>query len=151
MLFARAAALAVHGAYSLDEYQYAHGAWLIARGQVIFRDFFEHHFPLLHQLLALVWLGLDDDPAHLALLRLTTVPVILLTLWAGWQLNRRFAGAWAIVTLPAILALPTYVLMATQLRPDPLAAALFLAALALVARAHARRAAGASARAAAAG
>lgn len=53
-----AAALAVRWAYArygalvYDEYQHLHAAYLVAGGQVPYRDFFEHHSPLLYYLLA---------------------------------------------------------------------------------------------------
>src|SRR5213592_2160850 len=40
-----------HG-FEWDELQLLHGAWRIARGDIPYRDFFEHHPPLLHLLLA---------------------------------------------------------------------------------------------------
>ena len=37
---------ALHG--FRDEFQYAHAAWLVSKGAVPYRDFFDHHFPLLY-------------------------------------------------------------------------------------------------------
>ena len=31
-----------------DESQHLHVAWLVAQGQVPYRDFWEHHLPLFH-------------------------------------------------------------------------------------------------------
>lgn len=123
--------LAVVAEFGLDEFQYAHGGWLIARGEVIYRDFFEHHLPLLHQLLAGVWLFLADDPTHLLTLRLAFLPVFALSVAAAASLNRDEAlGPW--ITVPVLLAVPTLSAMAIQLRPDVLGAALFLASLAVL-------------------
>ncbi len=41
-------------AFDPDEFQHAHSAFLIYRGQVPYRDYFEHHPPLLHQVMAKV-------------------------------------------------------------------------------------------------
>lgn len=118
--------------YSVDEFQYAHGAWLISRGEIIYRDFFEHHFPLIHQLLAGVWTFLDDDPHNLQILRLAMLPFAALTVVSAALLNRRWAPGTAWVTAIALLATVNFQTLATEVRPDPLAAALFLAALAVL-------------------
>ncbi len=124
--------LALLGSFSLDEFQYGHAGWRIARGEVIYTDFFEHHFPLLHQLLGLIWRFLDDDPNHLLTLRLWMLPVFALAVLAGCRINRRENGRWALVTAAVLLAVPTLSSMATQIRPDVLSAALFLSALAVL-------------------
>ena len=36
--------------FTIDEYQYGHATWLVAQGQLPYRDFFEHHFPLSYVL-----------------------------------------------------------------------------------------------------
>jgi hypothetical protein len=41
-----------HGALVYDEYQHLHAAFLVAGGLVPYRDFFEHHSPLLYYVLA---------------------------------------------------------------------------------------------------
>lgn len=124
--------LSLHKTYSLDEFQYAHGSWLVARGQVPYRDFFEHHFPLVHQLLALPWLAMDDDPGNLLVLRVAMLPFLLAILLAGLVINRRVDARTGWVTPLVLLAIEPLVVMGTEIRPDPVALALFLAALAVV-------------------
>ena len=46
--------------YDADELQNLHYAWNIAHGLVPFRDFFEHHPPLLHYVLAPFVGGLSE-------------------------------------------------------------------------------------------
>ncbi len=41
-----------HAVLAYDEYQHMHAAYLVARGQTPFVDFFEHHTPLLYYVLA---------------------------------------------------------------------------------------------------
>jgi len=124
--------LTLFAPFALDEFEYAHAGWRIARGDVIYRDFFEAHHPLLMQLAALLWLGLDDQPVHLGTLRFLMLPVLALAIAAACVINRRFCRGWSAVTAVVLLMIPTLSSMATQLRPDPLAAALFLAALAVL-------------------
>lgn len=124
-------------AYSVDEFQYAHGAWKVAQGEVIYRDFFEHHFPLVHQILGLVWTGLDDNPHNIRVLRLAMLPFLALTVFAAASLNRRWlhrrwghATGW--VTAIVLLAMLNFQSLATEIRPDPIALSLFLTALAVL-------------------
>lgn len=127
--------LAVENEIALDEMQYAHGGWLLGRGEMIYRDFFEHHQPLLHQVLAALWGFLEDDPTHVLTLRLLLLPVFALAIVAATSLNRDLAGpraAW--VTPPLLLMCTPLSGMAIQIRPDVLGAALFLVALAALAR-----------------
>ncbi|MDA8017601.1 MAG: hypothetical protein MPN21_09145 [Thermoanaerobaculia bacterium] len=120
--------------FALDEFQYAHGGWLAGRGGTIYVDFFEHHFPLLHQLLGLLWHILDDDPTHILTLRMLFLPVFGLVVIAGCLANRSddLANAAAWWTAPVLLSAPTLSAMGTQLRPDVLALALFFSCLALL-------------------
>lgn len=125
--------LATGKRYAIDEFQYAHGAWLVAQGEVVYRDFFEHHFPLIHQLMALVFVALgDENPHRIVDLRLAMLPFLLLTMAAAAALNRRRDGPWSLVAALLVLMVPSYSMMAVEVRPDPLAAALFLAALAVL-------------------
>ena len=116
--------------YELDDFQYAHASWQMARGEVIYRDFFEHHFPLLHQLLSVVWRFLDDNPDQLGALRLAMIPILALAVCAGAWLNRGRGSGAVLVTAICLLSIPTLSSMATQLRPDILGAALYLSSIA---------------------
>lgn len=124
--------LAVEKYYNVDEFQYAHGAWLIAQGEVIYRDFFEHHLPLVHQYMAGVFLLVgDEDPANVLILRLAMLPFLLLAALAAWTLLAPRCGRWGLFGAVAVLMIPTYSAMAVEVRPDPIAGALFLWAIAV--------------------
>jgi hypothetical protein len=126
----QAVRLALHKAFSIDEFQYAHAAWLVARGQVPYRDFFEVHFPLVYQVLAPLFLVLEDSPLHVLALRGAMLVPLAGACVAVAALNRR-EGPIAVLLAPVLLlALPPYVRFATEIRPDALAIALFLGALA---------------------
>lgn len=118
--------------FQLDEFQYAHGGWLAGRGGTIYVDFFEHHFPLLHQMLGVVWQFLADDPTHILTLRMLFLPVFGLAVVAGCLANCGSDDGSSVAwwTAPVLLSIPTLSGMATQLRPDVLALALFFASLA---------------------
>jgi hypothetical protein len=122
--------LALHKAFSIDEFQYAHAAWLVSRGQVPYRDFFEVHFPLVYQVLAPLFLLLGDDPLEVLALRAAMLVPLAGACVAVAVLNRREGRAAVLLTPVLLLALPPFVRFATEIRPDALAIALFLGALA---------------------
>src|SRR5438874_6211247 len=82
-----------HG-FEWDELQLLHGAWRIAHGDVPYRDFFEHHPPLLHLLLAPVVRG-EADISWRLLVELRMLAAIVLSgiLLALALLLRRSASA----------------------------------------------------------
>src|SRR6185295_17326952 len=61
--------LALDKYFTIDEFQYAHAAWLVAHGSVPYRDFFEVHHPLVYQVLSPVFLLRGDDPTAIVGLR----------------------------------------------------------------------------------
>ncbi|WP_415835366.1 hypothetical protein [Corallococcus soli] len=132
-LLLQAARLALHKAFSIDEFQYAHAAWLMAHGQVPYRDFFEVHFPLVYQLLAPLFVLLGDDPRNVLVLRAAMLVPLAGACASVFLLNRR-EGRTAALLAPVLLLLsPTFLHFATEVRPDALTAALFLGALAALA------------------
>lgn len=126
----QAARLALHKGFSIDEFQYAHAAWLVAKGQVPYRDFFEVHFPLIYQVLApLFWL-LGDEPRVVLALRAAMLIPLTGTCVSVAVLNRRqgWVAMWLAPVL--LLSLTPFTRFATEIRPDALSTALFLGALA---------------------
>ena len=125
----QAVRLALEKYFTIDEFQYAHAAWLVAQGSVPYRDFFEVHLPLVYQALAPVFLLLGDDPTAVVGLRVGMLGFLALACAAAASLNRS-AGQFAAALAPLfLLALPPFVTLATEIRPDAAAGALFLAAL----------------------
>ncbi|WP_141325761.1 hypothetical protein [Myxococcus sp. AB025B] len=125
-----AARLALHKAFSIDEFQYAHAAWLVSKGQVPYRDFFEVHFPLVYQALApLFWL-LGDSPRGVLALRAAMLVPLLGSCVAVAALNRREGRGVRWLGPVLLLSLVPFTRFATELRPDALSTALFLGALA---------------------
>src|SRR5262245_27399228 len=128
----QAVQLALGKHFSIDEFQYAHAAWLIAQGQVPYRDFFEVHFPLVYQVLAPVFLVAGDDPSAVLGLRAGMLVFLALTGGAAMLANRE-RGPIAMLAAPLVLLmLPPFLIFATEIRPDPVAFALFSASLAAI-------------------
>lgn len=125
----QAAWLALGKYFSIDEFQYAHAAWLVGRGAVPYRDFFEVHFPLVYQALAPVFALLGDDPRLIVLLRAGMLGFLALACLGAAATNRD-RGRIAMLLAPLfLLALPAFVTLATEIRPDAAAFALFVTAL----------------------
>ncbi len=135
--------LAVGKRYGIDEFTYAHAAWLISNGQVPYRDFFCHHFPFPFYLMAVPFRFLDDNPNHIRYLRLMMLMFLAVILAATSRVNRR-EGQWtALITSLTLLMVPAVVAPAIEIRPDAIALAFFLAAVAvLYTREAARRTGG---------
>ncbi len=118
--------------YECDEFVFAHAAWLVSQGSVPFRDFYEHHFPLVYQLSALPMLAVGDDPSGVWVLRVAMWPVVLLALWSAWRIDRDTLRWRALIAPIMLLSVIPFIRHALQIRPDGLAFALFLGAIALL-------------------
>jgi hypothetical protein len=122
-----------------DEFQHAHSAFLIAEGQLPYRDYFEHHPPLLHFVMAPVIASLHPEAgavqaSHtLFVLRVVSWVAALFGLFAHHLLARRLVG-------PLGAGVSTLLLVSTvmvfeksmEIRPDTFAFALLQGALLLL-------------------
>ena len=104
-------------AFDDDEFQHTHMAWLMARGEVPHLDFFEHHLPLYHLLLAPFTLG-NPGPNRILWLRGLSVLLFGLTLWAMNTLIRRRTGRSAPSVILLAAASPIFFLKMIEVRPE---------------------------------
>ena len=86
--------LSMSKVFAIDEFSYAHAAWLVSKGQVPWRDFFEMHVPLVYQLLSMVFVLGDDNPTLITSMRWLMLGPVLLTLWSMWRVNRTIPVSW---------------------------------------------------------
>ena len=94
----RTYAVAVRKAFTLDEFQWAHAAWEVARGQLPYRDFFEVHFPLTYQYMSLAFrFGDANDPTTILTMRAMMIPALLLMGWGMWRVNEHDGWSWALL------------------------------------------------------
>jgi hypothetical protein len=128
----RAFRIALERYYSIDEFQYAHAGWLVSRGAVPYRDFFQHYMPLLYQSLAVPFLFLNSDPTAMRALRVIAFPIVLWIAYSCYRINSSSDGAWAFLTPMFLLSINAFVTRAVELRPDGYATALFFSAIALL-------------------
>ncbi|MCC5848848.1 MAG: hypothetical protein JJU29_12225 [Verrucomicrobia bacterium] len=104
-------------AFDDDEFQHTHMAWLMARGEVPHLDFFEHHLPLYHLLLAPFTLG-NPGPDRILWLRGLSVLIFGLTLWAMDTLIRRRTGQKVPAVILFVAASPIFFLKMIEVRPE---------------------------------
>jgi 4-amino-4-deoxy-L-arabinose transferase-like glycosyltransferase len=118
--------------WDVDEFEHLQFAWMISQGMVPYRDFFEHHTPLVH-FLAAPWFFVFTDAHGLV----SVVPVLfrafstlcsLLTAGIVWLLAARIVGRRAAL-FAAVLLLGDSLFLAKgiEFRPDTLAALAMMA------------------------
>lgn len=108
-----------HQVICIDELEHLHAAWCLAHGQVIYRDFFEHHGLPWYLLLQVIPRSFDDPFQALWAGR-----ALMMAFWAGilllqWRLAEpewpTFFRAIAVVLL---CSFTTFSVKATDIRPD---------------------------------
>lgn len=115
-----------------DELEHLHGAWLVSRGQVPFRDFFEHHGPLFPFLLAPATALFDDPVRAILAARLFMLAITAAAIKCLWDMTPPGPGYWR-RALPAVLlcSFTTFADKSLEVRPDVPAMALLCFALLL--------------------
>lgn len=116
-----------------DEAEHAHAAWLISRGERPLTDFFQHHQPLLWNLLAVYFRVGLHGPGVLIWGRILVVlaglvsVVALLRFGRGIEGTRSVTGSWLGVI--AFIALTILGSTLFVIRPETISAPLFLSAV----------------------
>jgi 4-amino-4-deoxy-L-arabinose transferase-like glycosyltransferase len=102
-----------------DELEHLHAAYCVSRGQVPYRDFFEHHGPALYYVMLPVFKLCGPQLSVLWLGRLAMWCCSLATLFLTGRLARRFGGERAGLLAMALLAWTTvFHSKGIELRPD---------------------------------
>jgi len=127
----RVLGIAVHKYYSLDEFFYAHGAWLMANGNVPYRDFFMPLFPLAMSIQSLPFLFVDNVAANVVYIRVWMFPFFLLTGYSIWRINRDYHWLAGVLGVLLTICVVQFSQVITEIRPDPLALCFLLAAIAV--------------------
>lgn len=121
--------LCLTGEYSLDEFQYAHAAWAITKGQMPYRDFFEHHHPLVYQVLSPVFMFGGDHPGTIRFMRLGMMLFAIVAGAAAWRVNARYEPASSGLAVFIMAIFVPFSKFMSQIRPDSSAFALFIACI----------------------
>ena len=124
-----------------DEFQHLHSAWCISKGMLPYKDYFEHHTPFLHFLLApcFHFFNVETDPdqaiSFIFLARYWMWIFTAVMFWLTFTLGKRvknprvaWLGTLFLATTPMFLA------KCLEIRPDVLATLLWLACLLCVIR-----------------
>ena len=115
-----------------DEFQHTHFSWLINKGQLPYKDFFEHHMPVYHLFLSPLFF-LTGGSAGIFLFRLVSVVSGLGTLLCVYLLSKRYASRTASALMVIIMGLtPMFMFKIVEARPaSPAMLALSMAMLLL--------------------
>lgn len=110
----------MHKVFNKDEIEHIHSAWYVAHGFVPFRDFFQHHNPLLWYLIAPAIAILGDNAGLVMYLRMIMVGLALCTavvasLIAARVSSRFEAGMYCFILLLSSLMFSE---KAVEIRPD---------------------------------
>lgn len=112
-----------------DEFEHLHAAYMVSRGDVPYRDFFEHHGPLLYYGLQPLFWGLGPELSVLWVARLVMLSCSLLTLALTARIASRLCGPPAGLVAATLLAWTTiFHAKGIELRPDVPAALLVVLA-----------------------
>ncbi|MFH1811577.1 MAG: hypothetical protein ABIJ09_22750 [Pseudomonadota bacterium] len=135
-----------HRELNSDELEHLHVAWSIAQGEVMYRDFFEHHGPLYGHLLAPLAQALPEARTLILSVRALSLVLLLLSLGLVYRLGVGMSGlegpwarasAWLAV---ALLLQESFVArMAMEARPDVIMWPLALSSVLLLIRAADRQ------------
>jgi 4-amino-4-deoxy-L-arabinose transferase-like glycosyltransferase len=128
--------------FDRDEFQHLHSAWYISKGMLPYRDYFDHHTPLFHFLLApfFAFFKVDTDVSEaIAFIFLTrqcmwmfTGIILVLAFWLGkiWRDERIACVATLFLTNTIFFFEKTL-----EIRPDLLAVIFWLGCLIMLVRA----------------
>lgn len=128
--------LAVVKVFDPDEWLAMHGAWLIAQGQVPYRDYFEHHGPLFHGVMAVLYWATHPERTFASAYAVIVASRLWMITWLGlaltlvWHLAARWRGrtvAW--VALALLVSHLTYMEKMLEVRPDVFFQVFWLGAL----------------------
>lgn len=121
-----------HVHFMVDETEHLHAAWCMAHGQILYKDFFEHHGPILYWLLLPI-VRMFQDPIQalwagraFMFLFWMGIGALYLTLGAdAWKRNER------LIALVVIASYTTLAKFALEIRPDVPATFLLMMMIAL--------------------
>lgn len=121
--------------FNSDEPQHLHVVWGWAHGLLPYRDVFDNHAPLFHLLWAPIFAAWGDYPNILFWVRLTMIPLYLLSLWSTYQIGQEIfspqVGLWAAIFTGLF---PRFFLCSTEFRTDNLWTVLWLLTLVFLVR-----------------
>ncbi|MBN2345877.1 MAG: glycosyltransferase family 39 protein [Candidatus Aminicenantes bacterium] len=112
--------LAVNRIFWTDEIEHLHASWMVGQGRAPYRDFFEHHHPLLWFLLAPLVPFLGWGAAVLAASRLLMLLLAAGIAWLTWRIARLAGGGVEAGFLAVSLLFANFMFLpcVMEVRPD---------------------------------
>lgn len=121
------AGFAANGPVDVDESQHLHAAWLVGEGRVPYRDFWEHHSPLMYYAVAPLTRAFTDSPRVYLAGRVAMVIAALAMTAFLYLVARRLGTAVGLVSVLLVAFQPRVIQYTTQVRPDVPALCVWLA------------------------
>jgi len=123
--------LSINRAFWDDEIEHIHASWYVQKGQVPYRDFFEHHHPLLWFLLAPLISILGEGLAVLAAARLLMLLLAAGIGWLTWRIAILAGGDGETALLAGAILFANFMFLpcVMEVRPDVPMVLLALAAV----------------------
>jgi 4-amino-4-deoxy-L-arabinose transferase-like glycosyltransferase len=112
--------IAINRGFSIDEFEHIHSAWYVEHHQVPYKDFFQHHHPLLwYLILPFLWI-FGHTVTVVLILRFF---MFLFTLGIGYlvyRISRKLSGSREMGLLSVILLFSNvmFVVFSINIRPD---------------------------------
>lgn len=106
--------------FDRDEFEAVHTGWKILHGEVIYRDFFQHHHAAVYQLLSALLDLTGQEPHSLVCIRLVFLAMSAGIVWLTWLLARDLLGSRTAAGSAVILLLgmEMFCAAAVEIRPD---------------------------------
>ncbi len=113
----------------MDHAEHLHAAWLVWQGNVPYRDFFEHHNPLLWYLLAPIVATFYNNALILYISRVISACIYILCFTGLWKIARNFlniSGKAVILGVIFYFIIPDNLFLFYELQPDSFMLAAFI-------------------------
>lgn len=121
--------LSVYRLFATDEFEHLHAAWCVSQGEIIYKDFFEHHPPLFYFTLVPVY-HVFEGASLLLTARLVMVLfvalIFLLVYLIATHVKNRVAGIGAVFLVSSTVL---FLQKSLEIRPDVPALMFLLAAV----------------------
>lgn len=121
--------LCLHKRFSIDEFEYAHDGWLISQGQIPYRDFFEHVFPLSYYIYAVPFFFGLDRPSDVISLRVVVFMFFVVTCISAWLISVLSKERASFLTPMLLMTVWPFYRYGIEIRPDIIAFCFFLTAI----------------------
>ena len=120
LLFGLAVILALVKRFNVDEFEHIHSAWYIHRGALPFRDFFQHHHPLLWPMLVPIFWVFGHTVTAVIVVRLLFVAQLAAAGYLVYRLVARLGGSReaGLAAVILLFANVMFVLNVIEIRPD---------------------------------